>query len=153
MTIKKLFKLYIDGTDEKAKIIDTSTMVCNATKTVAKACSLSSVKIYISTKVIKHLYDKRPAEEFNFLINNLHTIVKYPDDIYKNKDSKRGHFAFVKTFKNDKYFSSIEVVENFKVNEILEDVNCIVTCFRMKKEKYLNNYELMWSWKGDKPSS
>ena len=42
----------------------------------------------------KYLYDKKPAEEFDFIIDNLHQIVIYPDNIYKNKRPQTGRFLF-----------------------------------------------------------
>ena len=153
ITIVKLFKQHIEGTAEKSPVIDQTILVCHATKAVARACRLSSVKIYINTRIIKHLYDKKPAEEFNFLIKNIHTIVKYPDAIYKNKDSKRGHFAFTKNLKENNYLCSIEVVSNCIINEVMENANFIATGFRLRDNKYLKKYELMWSWKGGEPSS
>ncbi len=153
ISVVKLFKLYVEGTEAKAVVADKTILLCNATKAVAKACSLKFVKIYINTKVLKHLYDKKPAEEFDFIIHNVHTIAKYPDHIYKNKESKRGSFIFVKELKKDKYLCSIEIVDNCIINEVMEDVNFIATSYRIRDEKYLKKYELMWSWKGGRPSS
>ena len=94
--------------------------------------------------MIKHLYDKKPAEEFDFIIDNLHKIIKYPNYIYKNKKEKRGDWCFVKKIKNELYISSLEREE-----EILE----IVTVFRIRKEKYLKNFKLLWSWENDRSPS
>lgn len=149
----KLFKLHVEGTEAKGLVVDKTILLCNVTKAVAKACKLKSEKIYINTKVLKHLYDKKPAEEFDFIIHNLQTIAKYPDTIYKNIESKRGSFIFVKELKNDKYLCSIEIVDNFKINEVIEDANFIATSFRVRNENYLKKYELMWSWKDGRPSS
>lgn len=74
----------------------------------------------------------------------MHKIVKYPDYIYKNKNEKRGCWCFVKKIKNELYISSLEYE-----NETL----WIATVFRIRKEKYLESFELLWSWEDDKPPS
>lgn len=93
---------------------------------------------------MKHLYDKKPAEEYDFLVCNIYKIVKYPDRIYKNKDPKRGDLCFLKKLKGYNYLCSLEVAD---------DELTVITAFRVRKESYLNNYELLWSWRGDIPSS
>ena len=81
------------------------------------------------------------------------SIIKYPDEIYENKDSKRGQFAFVKTIKDVKYLSSLETTVVTSLEGITEEMNFVVTAFRIRKLSYLQNYKLLWSWKGDIPSS
>lgn len=36
------------------------------------------------------------SQEFLFIIDHLHEMIRYPDKIYLNKDAKRGCFCFVK---------------------------------------------------------
>lgn len=153
MTAVRLFKLHIAHTEAEKPVFDQTILLCNVTNAVAKACHLKSTKVYINTKIIKHLYDRKPAEEFDFLIHNLHTMVKYPDEIYINKQSKRGDFIFVKELRNNRYICSIEVVDDCLINNVLEDASFVVTGFRLRSERYLKKYELMWSWKGGRPSS
>lgn len=113
------------------------------TKIVMKQLELEDGSVYVNTLVLKHLYDKKPAEEFDFLINNLHTIAKYPDYIYKNKDSKRGEVCFTKKLKGSDYICSIEIDEQ----------TFIVTAFRIRDKKYMKNYESLWSWEDDNSPS
>lgn len=101
------------------------------------------MRVYVSTRMLKHLYDSRPAEEFVSIIENLHTIVKYPDEIYENKTGKRGDFCFVKELKGERYIASIEITER-KDKKIF-----VATAFRLRKENYLKNYKLLWSWRDD----
>lgn len=98
------------------------------------------------------MYDKKPAEEFIFLVDNIHKIVKYPDDIYENKPGKRGAFCFVKKLKGEKYICCLEIVDTLIDDEITAEIH-LVTAFRVRKDSYLDSYKLLWSWKGDKPSS
>lgn len=153
MSVIKLFKMYVEGSTEKAIVPEKTILLCNTTNAVAKVCNLKSVKVYVNTKVLKHLYDKKSAEEFDFITHNLHTIAKYPDNIYKNKAGKRGNFIFVKELKGNVYLCSIEVVDNCVINEVIENANFVVTSYRIRDSKYLKKYELMWSWKDGTPSS
>jgi hypothetical protein len=143
----EMYKKYIYATPPKTIIADETTFLCHLTWAVAKAIGATTMKVYVSTRMLKHLYDSRPAEEFVFIIENLHTIAKYPDQIYENKAGKRGDFCFVKELKGERYTASIEIAER-------EDKKIFVaTAFRLRKESYLNNYKLLWSWRDDHPSS
>jgi len=147
--LRNLFDKHIKRTQEEAIIFEESVLLCHLTKIVKQfllGIDKIDSKVYINTKVLKHLYDKKPAEEFDFIVDNLYKIIKYPDNIYKNKDNKRGSFCFIKNIKKEKYFCSIQIEENKK--ELF-----VVTAFRIRKEAYIKNYELLWSWKGDIPSS
>ena len=144
--LNNLYQKYIKGTQPKIFVTHKVVVLCHLTNQVNKVILDKSglSRVYISTKMIKHLYDKKPAEEFDFIIDNLHKIIKYPNYIYKNKKEKRGDWCFVKKIKNELYISSLEHEE-----EILE----IVTVFRIRKEKYLENFELLWSWEDDRSPS
>ncbi len=147
-SLHSLHKNHIKGTDLKAIVVYKKILLCNLTKAVQKGCGLSSGAVYITTKVLKHIYDKKPGELYDFIIDNLPTIVKYPDHIFKNKKEKTGDLCFVKTLKNKKYLCSIEGCTNEeKKGEI-----SIVTVFRVD-DAYLEKYELLWSWRDDAPSS
>jgi len=149
--LKGLYKNYIKGTKEKAPVISKTVFFCYLTRAVTEVLQeqkpdLQESKVYINTKALKHCYDRKPAEEFDFLIDNLNQIITYPDKIYKNRNPKRGDFCFVKNLKGDKYFCSLEFVSEQK--KML-----FVTSFRLRKESYLKNYKLLWSWKDGAPSS
>lgn len=155
ISLLKLHKLYIQGTEEKAPVVLQTILLCNATNAVMKAINLTSPKIHTTTKMIKHLYDSKPAEEYEFILHlhNLVSIIKYPDEIYENKNSKRGQFAFIKTIKDFKYLSSLETTVITLPERTTEEMNFAVTAFRIRKESYLQNYKLLWNWKGDISSS
>ncbi len=148
--LKYLYKNYIINTKSKAIVTDITVVLCLLTnqvnKTVFNCCGLS--KVYVGTRVLKHLYDKKPAEEFIFIINSLHRIVKYPDKIYKNKNTKRGDWVFVKKIKNEQYICSLGV-ESQDNDRYLE----VATVFRIRKESYLKSYEFLWSWEDGNPPS
>ena len=150
--IPDIFNEYVKNSKEKAIVVNKKVFLCNLTNCVFREMYFPSNKTYITTRAIKHMFDKKPAEEFIFLIENIHKIIKYPDKIYKNKNSKRGSFCFVKSIEKDDYICCIEITEEV-VNEINTEEIQIVTSFRIRKQNYLDNYKLLWSWKDDKPSS
>lgn len=125
-----------------------SSLLCHLTVAVSKGLQIDISKVYINTRVIKHVYDKRPAEEFDFLLEHVLSVVKYPDKVYRNTTGKRGEFCFVKTVKNQKCLCSIETVMCDGQVQYFE----VVTFFRTD-EDYLKKYELLWEWKGGTPSS
>ncbi len=139
-----LFKKHIERTEEKVIVVDVTIHLIDLTSKVKKAAGLMDAKVYITSRALKHLYDKKPAEEFQFLLEHLSEIVKLPNYIYENKNSKRGSICLVKNIKNKHYLCSIEVVL---------DKNYVVTAFRIRDGSYLKNYEILWSWKDGGPSS
>lgn len=143
----ELYQNHIYGTPPKTVVTNETTLLCHLTWAVARAISAPTMKVYANTRMLKHLYDSRPAEEFIFIIENLHTVVKYPDHIYENKDSKRGDLCFVKKLKGKRYIASLEIPKE-EGGGIF-----VATAFRLRKESYLANYKLLWSWRDDHPSS
>ena len=141
--IQNLSNRYIKGTAEKAIIEDVSIFLCHLTFAVSKVNNFQS-KIYLNTRVLKHIYDKRSAEEYDFIVCNLRRIIRYTDCIYKNKDPKRGDYVFTKRIGDNNYFCSLE---------ICEDGFNVVTAFRLRKNNYLKSYEAFWSWRDGASSS
>ena len=101
-------------------------------------------KIYLSTRALKHLYDKRPAEEYDSILRFVITTLSAPDYIYKNKDSKRGDVCFVKEIQKNSYLVSVEECDGNPY---------FVTMFRVRKKSYLKNYSLLWSREDGEPPS
>lgn len=147
-----LNKKYIKGTTKKAVVQLVQVHLCHLTAAVVKGIGLTCNKVYLSTRVLKHLYDKRPAEEYDLMIENILDLVKYPSKIYKNKEGKRGSYLFVKEVKNSKCVTSIEVMETEMEGKKIA-THCEVATFFRTDEDYLANYELLWEWKGGTPSS
>ena len=139
--VPNLHQRYVANTDKNALVQNVSVFLCNLTYTVTKGVELRGYhKVYISARVLKHSYDKRPAFEYDLIINEIHKIIKYPDEIYKNKEGKRGDFCLVKRVKNEKCLCVVE-----KKDQRFE----VVTFYRIPKEKYLNSFSLVWSWRND----
>ena len=143
--LSHLHEEYIKDTEPKAIVEEKRILLCNLTIAVARGVNFPAKAVYVNTIALKHLYDTKPAQVYDFIIANLHKIVKFPDQVYKNNPSKRGSLFLVKTINNKKYFCSIEI--NKEDNEIN-----IVTAFDVK-DKYLEKFELLWSWRDGTPSS
>lgn len=142
----------IEGTEEKTLVAEKRVCLCFVTwvvhKNILEPEGCTSRKVHITTKSLKHLYDKKPAQEYDFVIHHVHLCARYPDKIYRNRDNKTGHLCFTKRIKNTLIFCSMELVQRDN------HTGCeIVTAFVIRKDEYLRNYELLWEWKGDIPSS
>ena len=154
--VQYLYHKYVKGTLKLSTVEDKIVLVCKLTNAVKNVIKCIEPKVYVTSRMLKHLYDNKPAEEFHFLVDNIEKIVKFPDSIYKNKGGKRGEFCFVKRLNNDSYICPVEIIENCEKTEIPSGSPAgiyIATGFRIRKANYLKNYELIWSWKGDTPSS
>ena len=145
--LRNLFEQYVKGTQNGAVVIDKTVFFCHLTNQVNKVLGIKESVVYVRTIPIKHIYDKRPAEEFDFIVDYIHKVVKYPDHIYKNKSPKRGTFCFVKSIQDEKYLCSLEIIEENE-RKIM-----IVTAFRIRKDNYLDSYDLLWSWRNGESSS
>ncbi len=164
--LKDFFEKHIKGTQEKSMVSDRKIFLCSLTVAVLTGLGIEeSVKgVYVTSRCLKHLFDKKPAEEFFFLLDNLHKVAKYPDKIYMNKNGKRGSFCFVKRIGNAEYLGSIEIVKIssakfgkavFGMSEFgriqeMEEIQ-IATAFRLRDIKYIKNYTLLWDWGNGNP--
>jgi len=147
--IEDIFSRHIKNTPKGCVVRDMTIKLCTLTNQVKHDLKLPTGNVHITTKVIKKNYDKRPAVENDYILHNGWKIIHNPDDIYKNKDAKRGDFAFTKTMDNNVYLASIEISTYAD-----EPILYVVSMFRLSKpEQYLRGYEHLWSWKGGNPSS
>lgn len=156
LSLIQIFKKYVKYTAEKVPVHELTIYLCNLTKAVQATGKFEAHRVHITTKVIKHLYDSKPAEEFDVVLHNLQIIVKYPQHIYENKQGKRGTLIFIKDINGTTYLCSIEKTSEVDPNDGNMGMNYVVTAYRLrpeKKENYLKKYKLLWSWKGDIPSS
>jgi len=142
MTIKSLHRKYIKDTKEKSLVSFNIILITSLKKNVCQKAQIISKNVYLSTVMLKHLYDKKPAEEYDSILRNLVLVLKQPDEIYLNKLQKTGSKCFVKTIEKEKYFLVLEENQS-------EKQNSVVTMFRIRKESYLNDYVKIWSWEGD----
>lgn len=141
--VRNLYENSVRGSEKDAIVTDRIVVLCLLTKTVQNFLGIGAGKVHLNARVLKHVYDKRPAEEFDFLLDNLFSVVKYPDKIYLNKSGKRGEKCFTKKMRGKNHFVSFEIVD--------EGIQ-IVTMFR-PAENYLKSYEQLWSWEERQTSS
>lgn len=98
--------------------------------------------VFLNTKSLKHIhdrhiYDKKTPKDFFTILFNLTKIIKYPDEVRRNLESKRGDFLFIKRIEEQLFYVSIEVVEG----GLIEIVSSSITT-----ENYLKKFTLLWSW-------
>lgn len=137
MKQKELHKRYIRNTEKNALVKEVRALLCHLGKGVRNILGVTEYKIYIKTRVLKHLYDKRNAQEYDFILENLLTIVKLPDRLYLNKSEKRGEFVFYKNINNRGILCSIEKSET-------DGSFDIVTVFTGKDlDRYLKVYKIL----------
>lgn len=138
--IDAAIKKYVRGTVLEAVVINITVTAGILPKLLGELVGANSPKVYTSARVLKHLYDKRPAEEFDFIVGNLALLIASPDNLYRNKGDKRGQFCITKRIEGYGYFVPLEVVDGVHGKEIR-----LVTAFRIRSEPYLNEYDLLWS--------
>ena len=140
--LKNFFGRYVEKTRYKAQVANRRLFLAQLDQTATDLFGIEYTNggVCLTSKSLKHLFDKKPAEEFLFLIDHLYDIVKYPSRIYKNKDNRRGQYCLVTEVDGDEYLCAIEVVDTSD-NEVF-----IPTAFRLRDERYLCNYTLLWDW-------
>ena len=152
----RLHEEYIKDTPIESLVANLTVLTCEMTNEVTKEIGVQTNRVYITSRTLKHLYDKKPAQEYDAIVTNLISIVRYPDHIYANNTAKRGCFCFYKQIDSVIFFCSIEKDGPLLPNFDILEANFVVTCFifrnKQKEERYLKNYKLLWSWKGDNPS-
>lgn len=87
-------------------------------------------RIYLNSRVLKHLYDKRTAAIYFLILACLEQVLSKPDAYYRNKFDKRGAVILIKEVKNIAILVSLEKIRNKHFE--------VVTAFEVK-EKYLRN--------------
>lgn len=100
--------LYIAGSMNKAHVKIVTFCITSVRREVKHAIESSTSKTYISTKVLKHIYDrhfsdKKQEKIYFFIIDNLHRILKYPEIVRADKESrkKKGRIVFLKRFEEE----------------------------------------------------
>lgn len=126
-SIQKFFNKYVRNTQKNTRV---SSFKIELTPTVI-----------LSTRALKHVYDKRPAQEFDFFIKNLQKIITNPDQVYLNKSGKRGNLCLIKIKNNEPYLCLLE-----NISHTSHSTKEVVTFFR-SNWTYIRDYELLWERK------
>lgn len=143
-SLYNFFEKHIKDTAEKAAVEDRKFLLCKLTLAVAEGLKIEKFfrNVHISSRCLKHLFDKKPAEEFLFIVKHLREIAKYPDKIYLNREGKRGEICFVKKIGDFGYICSLH-----KLGQEMQ----IATAFRLRDKNYIKKYTLLWDWGNGEP--
>ena len=93
---------YIANTDYRARVFDNAFYVGSISLDLAQKLKLSASIVIINSRSLKHLYDKRTAHVYDFLLQHLHEIINQPDMILESVHTKHG-FAFAKHYGDNTY--------------------------------------------------
>ncbi len=146
-SLVKLHKKHIRGSKQGALVKEYTIHICSLTNAVSSGCSIPRAKVYATSRMLKHLYDKRPGSEYDFLIYHLPQIVKFADRVLRNSSAKRGSFIFVKQIEDTLYMASLEE------SEINGEYCLMVATAYHVEEIYLEKFSILWSWgDGSSPS-
>jgi len=107
---------------------------------------IKTKRVYISTFGLKHLYDKRTAREYEYLLQYLSQIIISPDAIYKNSSNRHGNIVLHKLLPEGDYIIVLQLSQ--KKNR----GNYVLTGFRVK-QKELNKFKLLWKREAGTPPS
>ena len=139
----------IESTEKGVLVKPKTITVTELTRVVIEGIGLSFNKVYMTSKALKHCYDKRDPMEYDFVIQHLKEVVRFPEMILENQPSQRGKFCFVKTIKKVTVMVSLEEVEEGDIKG-----NFVVTAYRIKKPiNYFRDYRILWSWEDGNPPS
>lgn len=147
--LKKIVDRYIRNTPRKGFVKDLRIKICEFSHKFKGKLKLKDRRVYITTKSLKHLYDVRKSKEFNFIVANIESLILNSIRVYRNKEGKNGNLCFYIEIEDRSYFCIIEIRTN---------ANYLVSVYKLspvevKRKNYLAGYKLLWSWKGDLPSS
>lgn len=150
-SLKKLHEQYIEGTEPKEYVKNFTVLLSQVQNKVRKAISAKHSRVYMTSKVLKHIYDRHCHEKkqdyiYNFLLTSLYLLIENPDIVRENKDSKkkRSEIVFIKEIAGERYGCPIEKELYRKGKKMIERL-CIVSAFKMKKKgRYLENTKILY---------
>jgi hypothetical protein len=139
-----LFHEHVAGTEKKSFVHLAKVAVCNLGPKIYRKLRESHIldnsKVFISTKVLKHIYDDHHPQHLT-MIKNLHRIVRSPEVVYKNKPGKGGDYIFVKEIRDETYCVVLDIIQS-ETDSSIE----IRTCFYASRPKrYFREFECIWS--------
>ena len=139
--LRKVVETYIRKTPWHGAVFNARVICGRLPQQIADIFEMSDRNIWANTRALKHIYDKRTAEEFDFICGDLSEMFHDPDAVYRNKTDKRGHFGILKRYGDLSYFVSVELMSSDLKKPVME----LVTVFRTRDRRYLNDYDLLWS--------
>lgn len=148
-TLRSFHEKYVLGVRPGGHVIPEMYLIGHLTNEVSTVIAAQTTRIHIRSIALKHIYEKRNAYEYDVLINNISTIIKFPDSLYENDDAKKADFILVKQIDGALYAC---VIKQNAHPETGQDVAVVITAFKTTA-RYLAKFELIQSWKGGTPSS
>ena len=146
--LRKMFEKYVRRTPREAAVFKSNIDIARISPEIADSLNTHERNVSISTRSLKHLYDKKPAEEFDAILDNLAVVIENPDTLYKNKDHMRGNYCITKYIGGVAYLVSLEIPQQNAAKTIQ-----VVTSFRVRDSQYLEHYDLLRSWRDGAHSS
>jgi hypothetical protein len=136
--LKGIHEQLIRGTYPGAIVANEVILLSRINIQTLRQTELCQAGIYISSRALKHMYDKRPAQEYDSLLKSIPQIIGYPDHIYRNKPHLEG-FAFVKAIHGYSYMCPVKHIRDN------QNKMCVVTAFSVKPG-YMKDFKLLWSY-------
>jgi hypothetical protein len=143
MEYKRIFIAHILNTPYEARIILRNILVCSISdKLYNHLCNVrdfSVPDIYISTRSLKHVYDKRPSVAIEYL-DILYDALSQPDLILFGKSSGKADFIFCKKLREDKWLVC-PIGISYKKNKRF------LFCFTFfpARQNYIKKSAILWS--------
>jgi hypothetical protein len=92
----KMHEAYVQRTPPEIFITDATAYAGVLVRDVVRKIGIRTQKVYMTSRAMKHLYDKKPAEEFDFVLDHVSLMLENPDALYIDKSDKRGGFCLSK---------------------------------------------------------
>ncbi len=92
--LDKVVERFIKNTPRKSYVKDLRINIGKIPQKLKSKVKATSLNVYVTTKSLKHMYDQRTAQEFDFVIRSLSKLIVKPNKIYKNKAGKTGDYCF-----------------------------------------------------------
>ncbi len=134
--IFRFYERYVRWTDRGASVGNATLHVGDLDEALRGFLTSGDGGIFLHARALKHVYDKRPAQECDACLSHLSETATIPDLVYEDQRGKRGNYCFVKKLEGDQYLCVLE-----RVGIALE----VVTFFVIREEKYLARRKLLWS--------
>ena len=147
------YHTHIKGTGDRLPITVVKDMLCKIKPSIMAVINNHAAcpekYVLLSTKSLKHIYyrhiyDKKSPDIFKVILSHLTDIIKRPDEVRRNMESKRGDFLFVKTIDSRIYYVSIEVIPGGNAEVVSASATDI---------NYIKKFTLLWSWGTANPPS
>ena len=127
-SLGELYKNAVLGTPKGALVSIERICICTA--------------IYISSKCLKHIYDrhcfdKKAPKDFDLILENLTEVLTHPDKVFINKPGGRGDLLFAKEIDEKICLCVLEIQTKDKILEVVSA--------SFSGEKYLRKFTLLWS--------